>query len=181
MDDNYLMKEPTNSRPVGMAHVPMVSMPWPTIYFGSALHGLTGSRSLWQSSSTDRSGGSDRSVPPETAAARSWSPVLGQSNPPTNCSRFAHQHFPKGPRHNQYRNDPGEHHFLSNPSDSSHALCRRGALYLTSHRGSLWDYDLTRPSRLQSNAANIIYRVNRIFSTIAPHCAAPLRCLSRES
>ena len=168
-----------------MAHVPMMGMPWTTIYFGSALHGLPSPVAVVFNRS---GGGSDRSVPPETlqpeAGARHW----GNPTPPPTCSRCAHQHFPKGPRHNQYRNDPGEHHFHSAPANSSHALCRKGAPYITSHQNSRWDYDLTRPSRLRSNPVNIIYRGNRIFSTLptvlhyydVPR-ENPGRCLSARS
>ena len=156
-------------------------MPWSTICFGSALHGLPSPVAIVFNCSERRIRPIRNSRNSCSLKLGSGTWGLGQLNPPMPYSRYAHHDFPKGPRHNPYRNDREEHHFQSAPSHSSHALCRRGALYITSHRGSLWDYDLTRPSRLQSNAVNIIYRVNRISSTTAPHCVAPLRCLSRES
>ena len=182
MDNDHLMKRGGNLRiPIRLEWLTSLGCVYHGRQFTSAAP-CTGSRPLWQLSSTYRGGGSDRSVPPEIVAARSWGPALGQ--PPQRLSahpRCAHQHFPKGPRHNLYRNDRGEHYFHSAPSNSSHALGRRDALYITGRRSSHLDYNLTRPSRLRSNPVNIVCRGNRVFSTIAPHRAAPLRCLPRKS
>ena len=146
-------------------------MPWSTICFTSALHGLP---PLWQSSSTEKkTSGNSRSPKPKVSTR--------VTQPPNDLLTMAHQRFPKGFRRNLYRHDHGQHPFQSSPSNSSYALCRRGALYITSRQSSRRDYDRTRPSRLRSNPVNTIHRGNRIFSTIAPHRAAPLRCLSPRS